>query len=59
MKIKNPINNRYTILCILKLFFGFTSRLLSINYRGRFEGGFAIFDSIRLKLGVSETIPGK
>ena len=31
----------------------------SIYYIGKFEGGFAILDSMRLKLGVSETIPGK
>ena len=29
------------------------------DYIGKSEGGFAILDSIRLKLGVSETIPGK
>ena len=31
----------------------------SIDYKGKLDGGFAIFDSIRLKDGVSETIPGK
>jgi len=53
----------YIILCERKNGVFMTSLLslgkISIYYIGKFEGGFAIFDSIRLKLGVSETIPGK